>query len=245
MISKLQGLIRRRILINYQVLPELVQPLLPPGFRPKLHHDSAIAGICLLRLEHVRRGGLPALLGTSSENAEHRFAVTWEKGGKPHEGIYISRRDTNARLNRLAGGEPFPGRQHAATFKVQDDGRKVDVDMVSKQDGREIVVQVRGTTAAKLPETSGFGSVAEASAFFEAGGLSYSATKAGDRLAGMRLQAATWEVAPLKTEHVYSSFFNDQGRFPKDTILFDCALIMRDIEHEWHREADLRPATGA
>jgi hypothetical protein len=245
MISKLQGLIRRRILINYQALPEVVQLLLPPGFRPKLHGDSAIVGICLDRLEHVRRGGMPALLGTSSENAEHRFAVTWEREGKPHEGVYVSRRDTNARLNRVAGGEPYPGKQHAATFRVQDDGRKVDVDMVSKQDGREVVAQVRGTTAEKLPDVSGFGSVAEASAFFKAGVLSYSASKEGDRLAGMRLQAATWEMAPLKTEHVYSSFFSDQERFPKDTILFDCALIMRDIELEWHREADLQPATGA
>ncbi len=244
MISKLQGLLRRRIWINYQALPEVVQPFLPPGFRPKLYGDSAIVGICLVRLERVRRGGLPAFLGTSSENAEHRFAVTWEREGKSHEGVFVSRRDTNARLNRPAGGGPFPGEEQAATFRVQDDGRKVDVDMVAKQDGREVVAQVRGTTTDKLPDGSGFGSVAEAAAFFKAGVLSYSATKERDHLAGMRLQAATWEVAPLKTEHVYSSFFNDKDRFPKDTILFDCALIMRDVEHEWHREADLPLAAG-
>jgi hypothetical protein len=245
MISKLQGLMRRRILINYQVLPELVQPWLPPGFRPKLHHDAAIAGICLVRLEQLRRGGLPAFFGTSSENAEHRFAVIWEKDGKSHEGVFVSRRDTNSRRNRRAGGGLFPGEQQAATFTVQDDGRKVDVDMVSKQDGREVVVQIRGATAEKLPDCSGFAGVAEVSAFFEAGVLSYSPAKKGGDLEGVRLRAATWEMAPLKTEHVFSSFFNDKERFPQDSILFDCALIMRNLEHSWHREAGLRLGPGA
>lgn len=36
-----------------------------------------------------------------------------------------------------------------------------------------------------------------------------------------------------------SSFFEDAASFPAGTIQFDCALLMRDIPHEWHSEPDL------
>ena len=231
---------RRRILMNYRALPDVVQRLLPPPFRPKLHADSAIVGICLIRLEQVRPRGIPAFLGTSSENAAHRIAVTWEERGKQREGVYITRRHTDSRLNRLAGGRLFPGEYHPATFHVQDDGLRVDLDMNSRAGGRDVVVQVRGTAAEEMPHFSEFSSVEEASAFFEPGASGWSAAKPGGRLEGIRLRTRAWEIAPLKTEHVFSSFFNDKSRFPQDTIVFDCALIMRRIRVEWHGEADLR-----
>ena len=101
----INGLIRRRLLVNYRVAPKVIQPLLPEKFRPKVHEGFAIAGICLIRLEQIRVKGLPAFTGISSENAAHRIAVTWEdEGGKTQEGVYIPRRDTDSMLNQLAGG---------------------------------------------------------------------------------------------------------------------------------------------
>ncbi len=44
-IPTLQGIIRRRILVNYRAEPEVIQKILPPRFRPKLHDGQAIAGI--------------------------------------------------------------------------------------------------------------------------------------------------------------------------------------------------------
>ena len=41
-----QGLIRRRILVNFRVDPEVIQGQLPPAFHPKLVGGWAIAGIC-------------------------------------------------------------------------------------------------------------------------------------------------------------------------------------------------------
>ena len=38
---------------------------------------------------------------------------------------------------------------------------------------------------------------------------------------------------------VQSSYFDDRAVFPAGSIEFDCALLMRGIEHEWHSEADL------
>ena len=80
----IQGLIRRRILVNFRVDPAIIQRQLPSRFRPKLHAGSAIAGICLIRLEQIRPKHLPGVLGHSSENAAHRIAVLWDndRGGK-------------------------------------------------------------------------------------------------------------------------------------------------------------------
>jgi hypothetical protein len=36
-----------------------------------------------------------------------------------------------------------------------------------------------------------------------------------------------------------SSFFEDEKRFPRGSVQFDHALIMRDIPHEWHEAEDL------
>jgi hypothetical protein len=234
----IEGVIRRRILVNYRVIPEVMTTILPPRFKPKLLYGWAVGGICLIRLEEIRPRGVLALLGRSSENAAHRIAVTWKDDmGQIQEGVYIPRRDTDSRLNRLLGGRLFPGEHHGAKFRVEDNGRKVDFEMMS--DDKEVVVQVRGTTTDKLPGSSQFKDLASASSFFEAGSLGYSATRDGNRFDGIRLKTASWHIEPMKVEHHYSTFFSDQKRFPADSVVFDCALIMRNIPHEWHSEADI------
>ena len=59
----LRGRIERRILLNYRVDPEVLAAQLPAPFRPKLVRGWGIAGICLIRLAHVRPARLPAFLG--------------------------------------------------------------------------------------------------------------------------------------------------------------------------------------
>ncbi len=46
-------------------------------------------------------------------------------------------------------------------------------------------------------------------------------------------------------EEVYSSYFADERRFPKGSVEFDCALLMRDIPHAWRAEPPLATRTGA
>jgi hypothetical protein len=60
-------------------------------------------------------------------------------------------------------------------------------------------------------------------------------------LQGLELRTLRWEVEPLEVETIRSSFFNDPGRFPPGSATFDCALLMRGVEHEWHE----RQAPGA
>lgn len=84
-----------------------------------------------------------------------------------------------------------------------------------------------------LPETSVFQTIEEASAFFEAGSLGYSATTQAGQYDGLELRSFNWRVEPLAVETVASSFFDDAGVFPAGTTRFDNALLMRGIEHEW------------
>jgi len=233
----IEGIIRRRLLVNFRVDPEVIQRLLPPRFRPKLHQGKAIAGICLIRLEDIRPRMLPRIVGVSSENAAHRIAVQWDDDGRVQEGVFIPRRDTNSQLNHLLGGHVFPGEHHKAEFNVKETDDEIALSMKS-QDG-DCLVEVVGKISDRLPQTSVFGSLAETSAFFEAGSLGYSVTKNAHRLDGLRLRTKEWLVEPLEMQEVYSSYFADETRFPKGSAEFDHALIMKNIAHEWHTASDL------
>jgi Uncharacterized conserved protein (COG2071) len=234
----IHGVIRRRILVNFRVDPEVMQRFLPPPFRPKLLGDAALAGICLIRLEQIRPRPLPGLIGFTSENAAHRVAVKWTTpAGDEQEGVYVPRRDSSSLVNYLAGGWLFPGEHHRAAFDVRDEAGAIDLSMHSL-DG-EVAVELRARPSGGLPQTSRFGSIQEASAFFEKGALGYSETSKHDHLDGLYLVTKNWHVEPLEVEHVHSSFYSNPSLFPAGTVEFDCALVMRDIDHEWQSAPDL------
>jgi Uncharacterized conserved protein (COG2071) len=236
-VPKVHGVIGRRLLVNFSVDPDVIRRQLPAPFRPKLHDGHAVAGICLIRLEDIRPKRFPRMLGLSSENAAHRIAVIWDDDTGPHEGVYIPRRDTGSLMNHLAGGRLFPGEHQRASFQVEDTGDRISLEMRSA-DGR-VRVDVSGRTATALPPVSIFGTIAAASAFFEPGSVGYSATAAGGRLDGVVLKTHTWSVVPLAMDRVFSSYFADESRFPAGAIAFDCALIMRNIAHEWQAGAPM------
>jgi hypothetical protein len=236
-IPVIRGVIDRRILVKYRVAPEVLAPLVPAPFRPKLHRGYGMVGICLIRLRSVRPRFLPSWLGISSENAAHRTAVEWDEDGTVREGVYVRRRDTSSWLNALTGGRLFPGIHSHARYTVKEAGSHFEVALQS--DDKVTSVSVVGDVAADLPRNSIFGSPGEASAFFEAGSLGYSATPDPRRFQGLELRCHRWQVEPLAVSSVQSSFFDDRSIFPAGSIEFDCALLMRGIEHEWHGKSDL------
>lgn len=233
----IQGVIRRRILANFRIDPEIMQREIPARFRPKLQKGWAVAGICLIRLEHIRPKALPEIIGLNSENAAHRVAVVWDDAGAPREGVFISRRDSNSPINQMLGGRVFPGEHHAAHFSVNDTESELNLSM--KSDDAEVQVEIAGKPDVNLPPTSIFSNLAEASSFFEGGSVGYSVTGDPGRLDGLELQTNQWRVEPFEVSNVYSSYFSDEAKFPKGSVSFDHALIMRNVQHEWHRADDL------
>jgi hypothetical protein len=236
-IPLIRGVIDRRILVNYHVDPDVLAALLPAPFRPKIIHGVGMVGICLIRLKKVRPTFLPSWLGIASENAAHRTAVEWDEDATVRQGVYVRRRDTDSRLNALAGGRFFPGIHHHARFTVQESDTRFDVALDS--DDGITHMAVSGRLADRLPASSVFRSLDEASAFFQAGSLGYSPTSVPGRFQGLELRCRNWHVEPLAVDEVRSSFFEDEAFFPKRSIAFDCALLMRNIEHEWLGKADL------
>lgn len=230
-IPRVRGTIKRRLLVNYRVDPEVVQKLLPAPFKPKLQSGMAIAGICLIRLEGIRPRWIPSALGIQSENAAHRIAVTWSEGHREREGVFVPRRDSDSLLNQLAGGTLFPGEHHPAKFQVADVGGLLTLEMASKDGSTHI--SVSGQESDALPPSSCFESLEASSCFFEQGSLGYSVTRKPGILHGLVLETQQWSVLPFQVKAVSSSFFEDPGLFPPGSVAFDHALIMRDVEHAW------------
>ncbi len=233
----MRGIIDRRILANYRVDPECLRKILPAPFRPQLVNGHGIAGICLIRLKQVRPRWLPFAAGFSSENAAHRIAVEWEAQGALQHGVYIPRRDTSSRLNVFAGGRIFPGVHHHARFDVAELASDFHVAMHS--DDGECHLTVEGHTGNAWPQTSVFDSLRTASAFFEGGALGYSATSTPGQYDGLELRTRQWQVEPLAVSRMESSFFQNPALFPVGSVEFDCALLMRGIDHEWHGQPTL------
>lgn len=233
----ISGMIDRRILANYRVDQACMAAALPPPFRPKIVNGYAIGGICLIRLKQVRPKSFPIPWGVCSENAAHRIAVEWDWNGQVSQGVYIPRRDTNSLLNSLAGGRIFPGTHHHARFTVVEDGHSYCITMNS--DDGIANVHVSGSIATEISESSVFDTLESASQFFELGSLGYSDTKTDGTFDGLELKCKNWHVESLSVDAIRSSYFEDQARFPRGSVEFDCALLMRNIAHEWHGHPDL------
>lgn len=227
----MHGIIDRRMLINFRVKPEMIAPMLPAFFRPKLVKGWAMAGICLIRLKDIRPKGLGTTFGVSSENVAHRIAVEWDENGATCEGVFIPRRDTSSTLQCLVGGRIFPGIHHRADFVVDEIGDDYRLQMKSRADATHVRLHAR---RAKQPSSGSlFDSLAHASDFFARGSAGYSATEQTNCCDGLELFTAGWQVEPLDVIAVESSFFDDRAVFPIGTVQFDCALLMRNISHEW------------
>ena len=242
LLDSIHGVIARRVLLNFRIDPGRARAVLPAPFRPKLYRGHAIGGVCMIRFRDLRPRFAPAWLGLDSENAAHRIAVEWEQDGTRREGVYIPRRDTQSAFNRALGGRAFPGIFERSRFEVAETPTSVSVRIVRGDGGEEVAFA--GRLGAAHAPASLFPSVAEAAAFFSLGATGYSATREPGRYHGMELAALDWSIEPLEVEVARSCFFGDRTRFPEGSVELDCALLMREIAHEWHSRPDLWAADG-
>jgi hypothetical protein len=115
-----------------------------------------------------------------------------------------------------------------------------EYEVALESDDGETKLRVKGVVSERLPEGSLFSSVEEASEFFRAGAVGYSATRTAGVYDGLELRSFKWEVAPLEVSEVECNLFADAKKFPAGSAEFECALLMRSIEHEWHGRETLR-----
>jgi len=232
----LHGYIDRRILVNFTVDPEIIRKIIPQPFYPQVYNGKSIVGICLIRLKQIKPKGLPDFIGISSENAAHRVAVAWKENEIVKQGVYIPRRDTSSLLNSLAGGRIFPGKHYLAKFNVQEGNGNYHIDYISS-DNASISIDAKVTS--EFDSNSIFDNIENVSEFFKNGASGYSPVK--NKFEGLQLKTYTWQMQPLEVLNVHSSFFEDELIFPRGSIKFDSALLMKGIEHEWNILEDKEP----
>jgi len=235
-IPTIEGIIDRRILINFAVDKEVIQKIIPFPFGPKIYNDRAIVGICLIRLINIRPKGFPSFIGISSENGAHRIAVEWTQNGIAKQGVFIPRRDTSSKFNNLVGGRIFPGRHHLAKFDVKESDGHYSVAFKS-DDSTTLSIDAKKTS--KFNPDSIFKNLESASNFLKTGAVGYSPNK--DKFDGLELETFEWKVSPLHVNSVQSSFFENEAIFPKGSVKFDNALLMTQIKHEWHSVEEIKP----
>jgi hypothetical protein len=228
----LNGIIDRRILLNYRVDPQVIKSLLPHQLDPLVINGYASAGICLLRLKNIGIKHSSAFLRITSENAAHRFLVKWIENGEEMHGVYIPRRDTDSVLNVWLAGKFFSWPHYMAKFEVQESRGSYSLKMKSKDASSHLQVKAELTNA--FPTVSMFDSLAHASACFQNCAVGISPSMNPNQLKVIQLKTRTWIVKPLHVRELGSSYFENSDMFPTDQIRFDNALLMENIEHEWH-----------
>jgi hypothetical protein len=239
-LTSLEGVVERRLLVNYRVDADAAARVLPAPLRPQLVRGWAVAGICLLRLGSLHPRQVPIRWGLRSENAAHRIAVEWDTPTGVARGVYIGRRDTGSRLNAAAGGRIFPGEHGRAVFDVRETDSELRVAYASA-DG-DTLVDVHARRPIGWPGSALFTDLDEASAFFQAGCDGYSITKEGLHLDGLRLRTEAWRVEPVEVVRARSSYF-DRGPFPAGSATLDVALLMRDVPVRWQALPPMRLGT--
>ena len=238
MLPTLEGVIRRRVLLNFRIEPSVVAPLLPAPFELLTYKGFAVAGVCLIGMEQLRPRGLPSGLGLSSENMAHRIAIRYPSQGRMEEGVFIWRRETDQCLVSLMGGRLFPGVHRRASFAIDDGTPELSMD-VSTENG-QADVRFKAAGEATWAPASIFPSFEDASEFFRRGDCGFSCSLLEGQMEGLRMKTLRWEMSVLRIKDLYSAFFQDAKRFPPDSIHFDCGLLMRRIPHEWHEISQAR-----
>ena len=225
--KEVTGIIDHRILLNFRIDPAVMKRNLPDEFTPKVVNDFAIGGICQVSLSEMRARGMPSIVGTSSHNAAHRIAVNSSQG----EGVYVTRRDTNSWLNTMSGGRLFPGVYSKAVFDISVTDDRYSVRIESKE--KEPIMSIVAEVVSDLPEGSIFDSTDEVSEFFKTGNVGWSSGNKSNQFDAIELKTIEWRMEPLKVKESYSAYFSDTSRFPKGSVEFDSAMIMRNLKHSW------------
>ncbi len=242
MMPVLEGIIARRVLLNFRADPAVVQKLVPEPLEVVTHNGAAVVGICLIRLEQLRPKGLTCDIGLASENLAHRVAIRFPTTDGMKDGVFIWRRETDLALITFLGGRLFPGVHRAAKFYVAQDAESLEMEVRTAR--QEADVWFRASLTRPWTPTATFPTLEDAREFFRRGDCGFSCGLRDDKLEGMQLRTLVWEMTPLAVSKIESAFYSNPTRLPPGSVAFDSALLMRGIPHEWHELHDLPELAG-
>ncbi|MEO0468253.1 MAG: hypothetical protein AAF206_01435 [Bacteroidota bacterium] len=235
-VPAVQGIIDRRILITYKIDVNVLRKFLPAPFRPRVVDGYGIGGVDLLRQKQLRMRGLPMMMSLNIDSAFHRFAVEWDEYGQTRTGMYVPRRDTSSLMAVIASGRLFPGVQNLSRFRADDSEGQYRVSVQAKDNTK---IFFRGRESDRFPFESVFDELDAASAFFGSSQMSYSPRYYKSIFNGLSLNLEKWEVSPMHVQFIRSTWLEDSKYFPKGSIYFDHALLMREVAHEWQPGHDI------
>jgi len=242
MLPILEGVIARRILVNFRADHGQIALLVPRPLEVVVQKGFAVVGICLIRLEQLRLKGTPKVLGLASENMAHRVAIRFKEDGKMKNGVFIWRRDTDQNLTALLGGRLFPGVHSKAKFKVVETLKTLSIEVRTKQGEADVRLKLGDRVPWK--PTRLFKTFEDAKSFFQKGDCGFSCALDKGRLEGMRLETVKWEMEPITTVKIHTAFYEELGRRSSLGLQFDCALRMRGIPHRWHELKEIPELTA-
>ena len=242
-IPVIRGIIDRRILVNYRVDPEVLASILARALPPQAHQRGRDGGH-LPDPTEADTAPFPApapraILRECRPSDRRRV----EHGNERHEGVFVPRRDTSSRLNTAVGGKLFPGAHHHARFSVQEEDGRYRIGLDGDDDRTHLLSRGMSHRGCRRPRSSDHSRRRPNSS---------SMVLWVTRRRPKRGSSTVWNCGASAgglnrwtSTRVESSFFEDQVRFPAGSVEFDCALLMRGIEHEWHGgRAALRGAEG-
>lgn len=233
----IEGVIARRILLNFRADPGVARAIVPEPLEVPTVNDHAVVGVCLIRLERIRPKGLPEFVGMSSENMAHRFAIRYARDERPEDGVFIPRRDTDSAFVSLLGGRLFPGYHHAADFDVDQTPDGLTMRIKTAGGAADVRLKARWTDQWQGSEL--FADLTAASQFFQRGACGFSCARDGRTLEGVKLHTLDWRIEPLRIDDLAAAYFEQERRFPRGSITFDHALLMRGVPHEWRELRDV------
>lgn len=153
---RVDGTLRRRLLVNASVDPDEAAARLPAPLRPHVTAGGTVVGCCLLDIVQLRPAGLPAVAGISMRAAAHRISAEWEDGaGQTVVGVYVPGRMTDARLAVLAGGRVFPGVHQAAHVRMHEERGRLRWSVAARAAGDPSSVRVAVRLRPHLVEDEG------------------------------------------------------------------------------------------
>lgn len=227
----------RRVLLNFRCEPSVARRLVPEPLEIAMQNGAAIVGVCLIRLERLRPKGMPALFVMAAENMAHRIAIRYPAADVMKDGVFIWRRETDRIMMSLLGGRLFPGVQQSADFEVVDNKDVLTMTVLTKHHETDVSFVAKPTSGWKA--TPAFATFGDASDFLRRGDCGFSCALNGERLEGMRLRTLRWLMTPLAASEVSSAFYENEEKFPRGSVEFDSALLMRGVPHEWHELSDV------